>query len=106
MTIPDGVKKPQDRKKKQPTKAVRAEAAGEEFVTIEQCGIDISLPRDQGKWPLAATDYFSQGNHFQGIKHLIGDAAWQKLIAAGAVADDLNEIGEKFIVATGISAGN
>jgi len=36
---------------------------------------------------------------------LIGDEQWQSLIDAGAVADDLNELGEKFQDALGLDPG-
>lgn len=109
-TIPANAPKPQDHKppRKRTTAARKAEANGNGNgrLVIEQCGIELSIPRAHGQWPLAAIDAFADGNHVKGIKALLGQEQWDALVAAGAVADDLNDLGEKFQEAIGLDAGN
>ncbi|MDL9938681.1 hypothetical protein QSJ18_18195 [Gordonia sp. ABSL1-1] len=104
MSAPAPRKRPA--KKAAPAAARRNEASDSDYAVIEQCGVELKIPRSHGRWPLAALDHFSEGNHLQGIKALLGHDQWQALIAAGAVADDLNDLGEKFQDEFGLDQGN
>ena len=99
MTAPTPRKRPA---KKAAPKAVepkpsarQAEADNPDAVTIKLRGVTITIPRNQGKWPLAATRRFNRGNEIGGVLALIGDETLDALEAAGATNDDLNEIGKR-----------
>lgn len=113
--VPSSAPRPQDRKAPAvrgcaPTRkrasaasaARRAEAADDEYVIIERCGVTIRIPRDQGQWPIGVLRRFTGGNEVGAMLMLIGDAQVDALESAGAVADDLTAIADEFAAAIGV----
>lgn len=103
--VPESAKRPQDYKpkaiKQSGAAARRREAADDEFVTLEQCGVEFMIPADQNEWPLKAIDFMSQGRELDGMKEILGREQWAELVDSGAKLKDLNELGEKFADAFG-----
>lgn len=110
--VPSTAPRPQDRKapavrgcaqtRKRASAARRAEAADDEYVIIERCGVTIRIPRDQGQWPIGVIRRFTDGNEVGAMLMLIGDAQVDALESAGAVADDLTAIADEFAAAIGV----
>lgn len=100
--IPDHAPQPRDRKPKSRAGARRDEAETD-VVVLEQCGVEIVVPRHQGKWPLAATEKFAEGNEVLGMRELMGKDQWSELIGAGATNDDLTELAEQMSDELGLS---
>lgn len=104
--VPATAKQPQDHKPKAAqsgAKARQLEASGDEFVILEQCGVEFKIPADRNEWPLSAVDYLSQGHELSGIKEILGVEQWAALVKTGAKLKDLNELGQKFSKAFGFA---
>lgn len=108
--VPSTAPRPQDRKapavraqtRKRASAARRAEAADDEYVIIERCGVTIRIPRDQGQWPIGVLRRFTDGNEVGAMLMLIGADQVDALESAGAVAKDLTAIADEFAAAIGV----
>lgn len=92
--------KPRAKKAPASVAAREAEATGDGFVTVEQCGVELRIAVG-GKMPLAAIDEYRAGNAYEGIKQQIGKQQWKALLAAGATRDDLQDLDKKIAEAQG-----
>lgn len=90
--IPEGVSKPQDRKKKKSADARKAEADG--FIDIEQCGVSLRIPLGENV-PLTAYMAFKADDEMRGTELLLGDEQWAAFMAANPTVGDFAEIGRK-----------
>ena len=90
--IPEGVSKPQDRKKRKSADARKAEADG--FIDIEQCGIALRIPLGENV-PLTAYMAFKDGDEMRGTELLLGSEQWAAFIGADPTVGDFAEIGRK-----------
>lgn len=84
--------------------AQQAEAAGDGFVTIEQCGVTLRVPV-AGKVPLKALMAFMAGDEIGGTELLLGAKQWDQFMAADPTVEDFKAIGTK-LQDHGTSAGN
>lgn len=80
--------------------AAREAEAGDGFVHLEQCGVQLRIPIRK-KVPVAAIDAFRAGDSYEGTKRLLGKEQWQALSDAGMTGEDVDELGEKLQAATG-----
>lgn len=90
--IPEGVSKPQDRKKKKSADARKAEADG--FIDIEQCGVSLRIPLGENV-PLTAYMAFKADDEMRGTELLLGADQWAAFMAANPTVGDFAEIGRK-----------
>lgn len=109
--IPDHAPQPQDHKKKK-SAAARAAEAGDGYITIEQCGVELRIPI-KGKVPTKAMLRFRNLNddlteiddpfkaNMMGTRELLDTEQWEKLLAANPCAEDFQEIGKKIQEASG-----
>lgn len=88
------------------TAARQREGEDAALVSVEQNGVPIQVPADQGQWPLAAMEYLITGRTFAGVRLLVGEEQWSALIASGAKVRDAHEVFDKIAAALGLeSAG-
>lgn len=102
--IPEGVSKPQDRKKRKSADARKAEADG--FALVEICGIELKIPVGK-KVPLKAILRFRGLNddmtpldgdpEFLGSAELLGPEQWAAFLAQNPTAEDFEKIGQTLI---------
>lgn len=76
--IPDGAKKPQDRKAS--VEALKAEAEGSTTVTVEVDGREFELPRDPADWKVRIGRAYDAGKQVEASALIFEDA--------GAEVDD------------------
>jgi hypothetical protein len=88
------------KKGKTSVQAREAEADGDGYVTVEQCGVELRIPV-RGRIPVAATDAFRAGDNYEGTKQMIGVEQWQQLSDAGMTMGQLDELGTKLREALG-----
>lgn len=100
--IPANAPKPQDRKpRKTPAqKAAQAEAEGEGYITVEQCGVTLRVPV-LGKVPLTAVVAAEQGDNLKATELLLGTEQWSAYLAANPTLDDFNDLSKQLEELTG-----
>lgn len=102
MTVPKGVKMPQDHKT-----AVQDEAEGTPTVTIESNGVMLTFPSDFDDWPVETVLAFEEGKVATAIRAAAGPEQWAALMAKAPVKRDLQEIFERLGEALGLgTSGN
>jgi hypothetical protein len=84
--------------KKKSADARAAEADG--FVTIEQCGIKLTIPLGR-QVPLKAYAAFRDGDEMLGTELLMGEEQWTAFMAQNPTVGDFEEIGQKLTDALG-----
>lgn len=90
-----------DRKpKKKASVAAREAEAGDGYVTVEQCGVELKIPL-AGKVPLAAYIAFKNGDEMGGTELLLGAEQWSAFLAKNPTMDDFAEVGNKLAEAAG-----
>jgi hypothetical protein len=91
---------PPPKPKKKPSVAAREAEAGDGYVIVEQCGIELRIPI-LGKVPLAAVLAFMNGDEFGGTELLLGAKQWAAFLAKNPTMDDFSAIGDKLAEAAG-----
>ncbi|MGA5542700.1 adenylosuccinate synthase [Mycobacterium sp. NPDC051198] len=97
--IPAGAPKPQDHQPKKSTTARQAEAE-DGFVTVETCGMTLTIPVG-GKVPLAAAIAFQKGDELGGTELLLGADQWAAFLEKNPTVDDFAEVGKQLEELTG-----
>lgn len=72
-TIPEGVKKPQDRKPKTP---VQVEADGDPTIDVEWRDRTWTVPATVEDWPVTAMEHYEMNRGTLFLKELLGPAQW------------------------------
>ncbi len=98
--IPENAPEPQDRKKKKAAAAAREAEATGKTVTVEQCGVTLTIPVGDNI-PLEAVMAFTAGDDFGGTRALLGEEQWSAFIATRPTLGDYNELGDKLKEAAG-----
>lgn len=80
--------------KKKASVAAREAEAGDEYVTVEQCGVELKIPIN-GKVPLAAYIAFTKGDEIGGTELLLGPEQWATFMEKSPTLDDFNAIGDQ-----------
>ncbi|QLF84824.1 tail assembly chaperone [Gordonia phage BBQValindra] len=86
------------------TAARMDEADDSDEITIEHKGIQLSVPANQGDWPLHAVDSLQQGLTALGLHVLLGEEQWSALLRAGATNRDATAVLDKIAKARGVGS--
>lgn len=83
-------------KKKAPSTstAARQAEAGDGYVTVKQCGVELKIPVG-GKLPLKAFIAFSEGDNLKGTELLLGPDQWAAFLEKDPTLDDFEAIGNQ-----------
>lgn len=89
MTVPKGVKMPQDHKT-----PVQAEAEDAATVDIEYSGVTLTFPADFDDWPVRSVIAFEEGRAGSAIRDVLDPVQWADLMKTRPVKRDLDAIFE------------
>lgn len=85
---------PEPKPKKKASVAAREAEAGDGYVTVTQCGVELKIPV-AGKIPLKAFIAFSGGDNIEGTKLLLGPEQWNAFLEKDPTLDDFEAIGNQ-----------
>lgn len=74
--------------------SVREAEAGDGYLTVEQCGVELRIPVG-GKVPLKAFMAFSAGDNLGGTELLLGPEQWDAFLEKNPTLDDFEAIGDQ-----------
>lgn len=63
-------------------------------VLLEWKGLEFSIPKRRGRWPVRAMREFNRGRNVEGLVMLIGEDGWARLALVCPVADDFEEFAD------------
>lgn len=91
--------KPQNQKKKKGSAAAQEAEAGDGYVTVEQCGIELRIGVG-GKMPAGVVDIIVDAagdpySKWKAVREWVGAEQWGKLKSAGMTQDDVEELDRK-----------
>lgn len=101
MTVPKGVKMPEDHKS-----PAQAEAEGIETFTIEFHGLDLAFPADFDDWPVESMLAFEEGRSAGALRGALGPKQWASLMAMNPLKRDINDLFEQLNEYMGAASGN
>lgn len=87
MTVPKGVRMPEDHKT-----AAQAEAEGVEMIDIEWRSQTFTVPADSDDWTVEAMMAFESGLNAHGMQAILGAAQWAGLMATSPRKRDLVDL--------------